>query len=114
MCSADIEDFKKSPTMAKAKAIIDKYIVDPKLEDDSEHKPYHLNLYESHYQKFLDNYESVKIALAYQSQDAQKKLAGLFDPLLGAYVDAERGIHASIKAEISHFFDSTNVGKASS
>ncbi len=109
-CSADVEDFKKNPTMVKAQAIIDKYILDPKLGDSATDKPHHINIYGSQYQKFLVNYESAKFALAYQTADAQDKLARVFDPILTAFADAERGLNNNIIAEINHF-ESENRGK---
>jgi hypothetical protein len=109
-CSADVEDFKKNPTMVKAQAIIDKYILDPKLGDSSTGKPHHINIYESQYQKFLVNYESAKFALAYQSADAKDKLACVFDPILSALIDAERNINNNIRAEIN-LFKADNVDR---
>lgn len=112
-CSADVADFKKSPTIAKAQAIIDKYILDPKLGDSSVDKPHHINIYELQYQKFLANYESAKFALAYQTTDAQEKLARIFDPILLAFAEAERGINNNIRTEIAKFA-SENRGKVTS
>jgi len=102
-CSADVQDFKKNPTMAKAQTIIDKYILDPKLGDRPNDKPHHINVYESHYQKLLVNFESAKFASAYQLEDAQEKLACIFDPILSAFNDVERGINNSIRTEIRQF-----------
>lgn len=102
-CSADVQDFKKNPTMAKAQAIIDKYILDPKLGDSSNDKPHHINVYESQYQKLLVNFESAKFASAYQLGDAQEKLACIFDSIISVFNDVERGINNSIQAEIREF-----------
>ena len=102
-CSAEVQDFKKNPTMAKAQAIIDKYILDPKLGDCSNDKPLHINVYESQYQKLLVNFERAKFASAYQSNDAQEKLACIFDPILSVFNDVERGINNSIRTEIRQF-----------
>ncbi|CAM8624766.1 hypothetical protein MCEGEM3_01599 [Oxalobacteraceae bacterium] len=102
-CSAEVQDFKKNPTMAKAQAIIDKYILDPKLGDCSNDKPLHINVYESQYQKLLVNFERAKFASAYQSNDAQEKLACIFDPILSVFNDVERGINNSIHTEIREF-----------
>ena len=112
-CSADVEDFKKSPTIEKAQAIIDKYILDPKLGESSVDKPHHINIYELQYQIFLANYESAKFALAYQTTDAQEKLARIFDPILRAFAEAERGINNNIRTEIAKF-ESENRGKVTS
>lgn len=112
-CSADVEDFKKSPTIAKAQAIIDKYILDPKLGDSSVDKPHHINIYELQYQKFLANYESAKFALAYQTTDAQEKLARIFDPILSAFADVERNLNNNIRAEMNSF-KADNAGRVSS
>jgi len=103
LCSADVQDFKKNPTMAKAQTIIDKYILDPKVGDRSNDKPNHINVYESQYQKLLVNFESAKFASAYQLDDAQEKLACIFDPILSAFNDVERGINNSIRTEIRQF-----------
>ena len=112
-CSADVEDFKKSPSMVKAQAIIDKYILDPKLGDSAKDKPHHINIYESQYQNFLLNYESAKTAVAYRASDAQEKLARVFDPILAALADAERGLNNNILALIRQF-ESENRSKLSS
>ena len=89
--------------MAKAQAIIDKYILDPKLGDCSNDKPLHINVYESQYQKLLVNFERAKFASAYQLNDAQEKLACIFDPILSVFNDVERGINNSIRTEIRQF-----------
>lgn len=112
-CSADIEDFKKTPTMVKAQAIIDKYIVDPNIEDSFENKPHQINIYELQYQKFLANYESVKLALADKAPDAQERLVNVFEPIRHALVEAERGLNSNIRTEIAKF-GSEDRGKVTS
>ena len=112
-CSAEIEDFKKTPTMVKAQAIIDKYIVDPNIEDSFENKPDQINIYELQYKRFLANYESVKLALGYQEPDAQEKLVNVFEPIRHALLEAERGINNNIRTEIAKF-ESENRGKVTS
>ncbi len=110
-CMADIKDFRQAPTLEKAEAIISKYIVDPKGDDDlgslvndyTESKTQYVNIYRSTYLDVMKNYQEAKLALAYRESDAAKKLATIFQSVLVNLAADVHSLSENLKHELRAF-----------
>lgn len=87
-CRADIEAFKNNPSLEAAKYIIDKYIVDPKYDNElgtadsnqgfKDSKPMAVNLYRASYLEFMTRLADASFAIANGREDAKSMLEDVF------------------------------------